>query len=179
MNEHRRMEYLQAMGISMYVPRCVLPGARPSVAADLPMMTEADIPEETILEETFGEVVVPAPQPRAIEGVVGGIMNVLAPEPKTTVQPKKALPSTPTPPSAHRPEDAEPVAPFALSIWRPSAALMVLDSRHNRQALPTQGLLQNILQAKDIRGFAARPDILNWPPVAGVHNPAVGRRHAR
>ncbi|NHO64099.1 hypothetical protein G8770_00880 [Aestuariicella hydrocarbonica] len=53
---------------------------------------------------------------------------------------------------------------FALSLWRVSDKLLVVDSRHAELALPTEPLLANILTALGLpRTPLPKADVLRWP----------------
>lgn len=154
--ELRRREYLQAMGITQFVPRWILPGARQSAQLEPPL--EPPPPVTAPAEE----IAAPA-APRALETVVTGLVDTLVPA-------RKGRPSTagkPLAPAEEKSIDAAAAPHFALSIWRPCAALMVIDTRPSGQALPTDALLHNILRAKGLAAAPAAADVLRWPPLAG------------
>jgi len=44
MNELQRLEYMEAMGVDCYVPRLVLPGAKPSEQCELPAIAVIEEP---------------------------------------------------------------------------------------------------------------------------------------
>jgi hypothetical protein len=190
MNERLRMEYLEAMGITMFVPRRILPGARASTQAVVPQVVSAE--EAPAVDRRPAEVVslaeavslkevqspnqerVPPTQelpaaPRQIQAAVSDIMETFS-RPASRAD---ALPESAGAPAAV----TEPPVQFALSIWRPSPALMILDSRHAGGALPTQALLENILRAKGLSLPPSKPDILVWPH--GGMAPAPGWDAAR
>jgi hypothetical protein len=153
-NELQRREYLQAMGITQYVPRWILPGAKVSMLIETSMRVEAPMLAEMPLSEPPSETLA---SPRVLETVVTGLVESLVPTRKNIE----------SPPEKVVPTESESVPPFTLSIWRPSAALMVLDARPSGQALPTQALLHNILRAKGIESLSGEPDVQRWPPMAG------------
>ena len=164
MNERLRMEYLDAMGITMFVPRRVLPCARASVAAMVPLAVPqvADAEEPRIPESLHPTAEIELKQeipdnPRPIQTSVNDIMETFT----RPARPAEVMP----PPAVVAPTGAaEPPVQFALSIWRPSPALMILDSRHAGGALPTHALLDNILRAKGLASRLSKPDVLIWPP---------------
>lgn len=153
-SEIQRREYLQAMGIVQYVPRWILPGAKTSVHLAPPV--EQPLP----VAEPPAEMPAPA-APRVLETVVTGLVDALAPARKPR------LPAEEKPVESAAAAAAAAAPHFALSIWRPSAALMVIDSRPSGQALPTDALLHNMLRAKGIATAPAAADVLRWPPLAG------------
>ncbi len=58
---------------------------------------------------------------------------------------------------------------FALSFWRVSEDLMVVDSRHSELALPVEKLLNNILFALGYPRQLPKVDALSWPMVDAPH----------
>lgn len=164
MNERLRMEYLDAMGITMFVPRRVLPCARASVAAMVPLAVPqvADAEEPPTPESSHPTVEMELRQniqdaPRPIQTSVNDIME-------SFTRPVRQVEIIPEPAVVAPTGAAEPPVQFALSIWRPSPALMILDSRHAGGALPTHALLDNILRAKGLASQLSKPDVLSWPP---------------
>lgn len=168
MNEHQRMEYLEAMGITQYVPRWILPAARRSAQLEVPRVEAA----VEIIEppEPLDYSVASLSSPVAI----GEIMDTLVRQPAVG-EPSVGEEVMPLAPSvAPTPTAVEPPAQFSLSIWRPAPGLMVVDSRHAGQALPTKALLENILRAKEISLPQTKPDILLWPPAGVAPTPGWG-----
>jgi hypothetical protein len=151
--EQQRREYLQAMGITQYVPRWILPGAKLSARIEAPVAEPPSPEAEPLLKPAVPTA------PRVLETVVTGLVDALAPTQKSRVVAEEKLPA------AARSSEMAPR--FSLSVWRPSAALMVVDTRPDGQALPTDALLHNILRAKGIEFGPASPDVLRWPPLAG------------
>ncbi len=160
MNERQRMQYLEAMGITMFVPRWILPRARMSaqLAVAEPEVEEVEKPPVESASAPSQPAELPA-APRPVQAAVNEIMDNLRPQTRSEASPiEESAPA--------RAASEQPVQ-FALSIWRPVPALMILDTRHTGQALPTHALLENILRAKEVALPPAKPDILLWPP-AGV-----------
>jgi len=152
LNESQRREYLHAMGITQYVPRWILPGAKASIRLERPL---AELPPE-VVKTPPPEIRAPEP-PRVLGTVVTGLVESLSPTRKSIEAIGEKSGQT----------EPEAVPHFSLSIWRPSAALLVLDARSSGQPLPTQALLHNILRAKGIESWNSAPDVLRWPPMAG------------
>jgi len=50
MNEAERLSYLQAMGVESYIPRVALPGARPSLACEMPAFESSGKQEPALAE---------------------------------------------------------------------------------------------------------------------------------
>lgn len=158
MNERQRMQYLEAMGIAMFVPRWILPGARMSAqlaVAEPEVEDIAPAPVESVSAPSQSAEMPTAPRPVQ---AVSEIIDNLRPQARFEASPTEEPAPAPTHTAAEQPEQ------FALSIWRPVPALMILDTRHTGQALPTNALLENILRAKEMVLPPAKPDILVWPP---------------
>jgi hypothetical protein len=180
------MEYLDAMGIPMFVPRRILPGARASAQAVLAQRISAEdalpldhssvnhspvnhspVNHSPVNHSPVNEVppmvdapTVPRPAPTAVSDIVN-----------TFTRPASRTDAPLEPPLAAPTAAAEPPVQFALSIWRPSPALMIIDSRHAGGALPTQALLENILHAKGLSLPPRKPDIVIWPPAGMAPTP--------
>jgi hypothetical protein len=170
MNERQRMQYLEAMGITMFVPRWILPGARMSAQLAVAEPEVERAVEQAAVESAAAplEVAEIPAAPRPVQAAVSEIMDTLRPRASVETPPVEEPGSTPTPAVVEQPVQ------FALSIWRPVPALMILDTRHAGQALPTQALLENILRAKEVALPPAKPDILLWPPAGVVPTPGWG-----
>ncbi|BFM15227.1 hypothetical protein R50073_14100 [Maricurvus nonylphenolicus] len=200
MNELQRQQYLDALGVDTYMPRWVLPHAPEPVACDVSF-----IPSELEGSEGGGEgisaavasqpavndsaatpVARPASTGAAPQGQASSssVLAVLSGETPTadkvpaveTVAEVKDT-SVPTATEQAKPQAAsEPVPAFALSIWRISEDLLIIDSRQAQLALPTEPLLINILAAL---GYPRQPlpktEVIRWPM---VDNPFVGQSEA-
>lgn len=169
MNERQRTQYLEAMGIQTFVPRRVLPAAATPRQAPLPQTPKQP---EVNTERQPAAATAPATanrgEPRAAGGMVSGIMGELQERTKRTpaataeqsAPAKKVLAALDDNPS-------EQAVHFALSLWRVSPSLLVIDSHQSKQALPTGTLLKNILFAKGLRVDLSRPEVITWPMVGG------------
>ena len=175
MSEQRRMEYLDALGIEQFVPRKVLPGAKPSLAlirseiqtgatAEHASKENHRLQEERLKEPASASVpIVPARRPSALGQPVAQLVEqvtqrLIAPgaaqaEPQPTRAPQTA--SSLVPPQR--------VLRFALTVWQVPGWLWI-DSRQSQQALPTDALLHNLLLALNIQE-PAKAEVINWPPV--------------
>lgn len=189
MDERRRMQYLDAMGLDMYVPRFVLPAAKLPKRAQLPVATSPEpvSKQSSARENLLGEQRSSAPEIQHLErqsavsaesatkvpqthgsgamvrgeSVAEGILDAISPETVVKRVPAaedKGVVVTPAP---------EPVQ-FSLGIWRGSNQLLAIESRQPQAALPTQGLLKNILLSKQLSLTSAKPEILNWPMFGGA-----------
>lgn len=178
MNERRRTEYLEAMGIQTFVPRWILPAARPSQQAPLPEPEAVESPAKDERPAMAQTQALAASETRAtstqrVTGVVSGIIGELAGQEAMRAKPESA-PSASIHTPAKRVLDVLEGSPtteivsFSLSLWRVSDGLMVIDSHQAKQALPTHTLLSNILLAKGMRTPLSRPEVLSWPMVGGA-----------
>ena len=176
MLERQRHQYLSVFGIDQYIPRRVLPGARPSL----------QLPDEALRSLEKVAKVVPAkeqqesPVKRREASDQAPVMLSNEPE-----QSKSSLPTaeltripqktaqvaspTPTPTSAitNSPTtSSQTTAPlrFLLNIWRVAEDCLVIDSRQPATALPTDRLLQNILRAIGYPMVQLpESEIIRWP----------------
>lgn len=173
LNERQRTQYLEAMGIHTFVPRRVLPGAAAPKQAALPQVpapaqsNPAQQSAATVVPPKAGAT--PAPStPRAASGMVSGIVGELQERVK---RPAGAGEQRSSPAkrvlAALDDKATEQTVHFALSLWRVSPSLLVIDSHQSKQALPTGTLLNNILFAKGLRASLARPEVLTWPMAGG------------
>lgn len=82
---------------------------------------------------------------------------------------KKAPAVTPTikPPQAN---NGNAKVKFALSFWRISEELMVVDSRHSELALPVEKLLHNILFALGYPRQLPQVEAISWPMLDAPHH---------
>ncbi len=152
MNEAQRMQYLDAIGIDMYVPRWRLPNAPEPVQARLPERVDragaasgndAALPVESA-----------APSTEALSSLNEGLHSVLADlqldtpvtrtasDASTSVAKEEGQKTGELDQSIAPPH--EPEAEFELNEWS-LAGLEVFDSVHVGDALPTAALLRNIL----------------------------------
>lgn len=173
MNEQRRMQYLDAMGIDMFVPRFVLAGAALSSQCELPQVKESKALAGVqgaagVLGEITGASspsVAPASEP-VVERPSRAPLGLVA-EPEK-VKPQKSSSSTVSSILAELKAKTvvKPSAKFFLQLWRVHENLLVVDSRKPGQALPTEVLLTNILKAYgQIPQALPRAEKLQWPMV--------------
>lgn len=166
------MQYLDVLGIDMFVPRWVLPAARSSLQAALPTALSdhetavAGHPSATastrISQDPVGIERSSSPQAstnRSVENIIGDLSD------KTRVT--DLADRTQNPIAAKVQAEVEESVAFSLSIWRVPERCWILDARAVGEALPTQALLSNILTAKQWRLADGKPEILNWPMFSG------------
>jgi hypothetical protein len=159
MNELQRMQYLDAMGIDMFVPRFLLSNALLPRQAELPA-DAVFAPPQIVLEDSEARVL---PERAA---VVNRIVNLDFTQDNLTpiahdIETLKDEPVKNIPPDTAR---VQTTVQFSLALWRIDSEVMVVDSRRPRSALPTEALLANILfQLNVLRQPLPRAEFLNWP----------------
>lgn len=156
MNELERQAYLSAFGIENYMPRWRLPFAPDSLPCVMPVMgmNQSEKNEEFI--PGFD-----SPQVAAISTTTANLLENLN---------SSSVPVTPVDVTSFikvlEEKKAPVVAPFSLSVWRPIAGMLIIDSRNTTLALPTDLLLNNILRfALGDEGFNLNEEVLRWPMI--------------
>ncbi len=164
MNELQRQTYLSALGIENYMPRWRLPYAPEPVACVIPVIDTGN------LESVSGSSVV-------LEQAISAVIFSISPSKTETATAVDVLanldvrqkPSVPVNAAAilQQLEEKKPavVAPFSLSVWRPSPGFLIIDSRNTTLALPTDLLLNNILRACLTEKFSLSEEVLRWPMI--------------
>lgn len=190
MNEARRMHYLEAMGIDMFVPRFRLPNTLASVQCELPVASADERSIEPVQTSSF---VAPAlvADTCIIESVSSGLAGVLSAldldSSPSKRQPKvleESAPATQTdsddvPSTADsKQESAQDIqsllsktglaasakCAFSLGLWLTDQNIQVIDSRQVGDALPTEALLNNILQFHSlVQNGLPRIEVQDWP----------------
>lgn len=172
MNELNRMQYLESMGIDSFVPRYLLPAAKSAVLCPLPVALEKAkaSPLSNVIEaqtQNPSEAVNQSPDILIGNTLRNDVLkNIDKISIDTTDEPIKNEINTA--------EIIEEVvlsakveaAKFSLSLWNIGDDIFVIDSRRQGDALPTQGLLTNILRAMGRLPLnMLNAEILNWPMV--------------
>lgn len=174
MNEAIRMEYMEALGIDMYVPRRVLPTAKPSVQALLPIAKGPFEEAPDVVAEDASRAIeqAVAKSPSQLAGIIGQLEEI-----SHSLKPgvrRSSADEAPTPVSKRVSEDqqaidtassADKMVRFCLNIWQ-LPGLLVVDSHLPRAALPTTQLLSNILKAKAASAALPHAEMLKWPVLA-------------
>lgn len=168
MNELQRMQYLEAMGVDMFVPRFVLPHAPAPRLAELPQSTDtvgAVLAREPAVSEEHQQRVLPE---RA--AAVNRIVNLdFQTESRRQMEDSSGTEKRVSPPKpVSESPTAKEIARFSLALWRINNDLLVVDSRRPKAALPTETLLANILfQLNLLRQPLPKAEFLNWPMAGG------------
>lgn len=187
MNELNRMQYLESIGIDSFVPKYILPAAKTAVLCPLPVVTETiaigGIEKSSTL--AFSGI----SEPHNLSGILDNSSDssdfvdvskvnelkdnllrndVLKNIDKTSNEiSHNSINSEVS--SAEIIEDLVlsarvEAAKFSLSLWNIGDDIFVIDSRGSGDALPTQGLLINILRAiGQLPANLINAEILNWP----------------
>ncbi len=161
MNEIQRQAYLSAMGIDGYMPRWILPAAPASVLCELPFLPASALNEgDSTPDVALPEVRTGAPV-RASAVDVLSELNI-GPKPQVAKQAETRVADTQT--EVQAASIPVPVPRFALTVWRISDDLMVIDSRQAQLALPTERLLANITRALGYNSQALpKAEVVRWP----------------
>lgn len=167
MNELQRMQYLEAMGVDMFVPRFILPHAPVPRRAQLPQSAEiTGAPaREPVVSEEMEQRALPK-HAAAVNRIVN--LNFQTDSPQQVVGDSAAeKPVLPPKPVSESPP-AKEIARFSLALWRINSDVLVVDSRRPKAALPTESLLSNILfQLSLLKQPLPRAEFLNWPMAGG------------
>ncbi|WP_339898698.1 hypothetical protein [uncultured Gilvimarinus sp.] len=149
MDELQRQRYLSALGIETFVPRLVLPWAKPSVPCELPQVTQAPAPQ-ALVSAPKQAAASQAPAPQKASGTAGAeaVGQVLR-----DMGVSKSEPVRKEPLKAALPKRREALETIHLHLWRPAEDLIVLDHYQPGTALPSDKLLHNILK------LLWRPDV--------------------
>lgn len=155
------------MGIDSYMPRWILPGAPTPEICEFAI--SAQVQSESggaVQPQPAAEVAaVAAELPAASQGAQGApaaadMLDELARSPAPVESDMSAAAEA----TVESPKASAPVAPFALTVWRVSEALMVIDSRQVQLALPTDRLLSNILRALGYKlPSLPKAEVVRWP----------------
>lgn len=186
MYETTRHQYLAAMGIDSYMPRCLLPNApapfecewppgaagvgsepagQPAIEASVAVenYTSSDSPALTVSSDSDIAPVENTVVERPAKGGAGAAELLAGFEPESSR--KKSSPSKAKEVKAESSLIEQPAEAlrFSLSVWR-FDELLVVDSRHSEKALPTEKLLLSMLQAYGLKlGNLPKPQVLQWP----------------
>ena len=154
MNELQRQAYLSALGIENYAPRWLLPSAPISVACIMPM-----------IEPSLAVAVLPAIN-SSVENN-SSASNLLTTITDLGERKKAPLSINVTSILQQLEEKKAPVVqPFSLTVYRPQAGFLIIDSRDTTLALPTELFLNNLLRAHLNAGqFTLDEEVLRWPMI--------------
>lgn len=161
MNELQRQAYLSSLGIENYAPRWILPSAPHSFACAMPA---------------------PIAEAQTSPAAPASALSFLA----TDNEPQKTSPSALSSTFADldsskkvplisnaatilrqlEEKKAPVVQPFSLTIYRPQAGFLIVDSRNTSLALPTELFLKNLMRTYlDGDQFTLAEEVLRWPMI--------------
>jgi hypothetical protein len=162
MNERHRMQYLDAMGIEMFVPRFVLHGAAQTVQAELPVELRTSSPAEDTLPER-------SEKPSGGGSLLASLRSANK-ELKAKVEPK-VEPGHAASVNHEAVEKKPESAQFQIGFWWTHSGLIVLDARRPNAALPTDAFLNNVLLANHlIQHPLPGAEVIRWPLAKGRDN---------
>ena len=168
MNELRRMQYLDAMGVDMFVPRFVLSHAATPRRAELPQSAKVAGTVSAlapVISEEHEQRVLPE-RATAVNRIVNLNFQV---ESRRQVEDNSGTEKTfSVAKPISEPPAAGETARYSLALWRINNDVLVVDSRRPKAALPTETLLSNILfQLNLLRQPLPRAEFLTWPMAGG------------
>jgi len=162
-NEIQRQAYLSAMGIDSYMPRWILPGAPVPAACEF---VGPAVQTQLVAQSPAAQVADVAADKPAVAAKTQSVVaatDMLNELDKAPARPAPEVPAQ-VEATAGSPAADTAVAPFALSVWRVSEALMVIDSRQVQLALPTDRLLGNMLLALGYKlSSLPKAEVVRWP----------------
>lgn len=155
------MQYMEAMGIDMFVPRFILPNSLPVRQCVLPA---EPVKEQVQVEEPLGQ---PAnfvqSESRVVEQFVK--INLDEPEAQKPIEAVQSVQKLIDNVKAVVTDAPVEKAVFTLNIWH-LENVFVLDSCQPDDALPTERLITNILiQLNLLPVRLPRAEVLTWPIV--------------
>jgi hypothetical protein len=168
MLEPRRSQYLDAMGVDVYVPRAILPGARVSEACAW----------------DASAIIAATAEPRAEAAAAVAVLSDAAPARQQTAaarEPRRA-PATEPARAAAPAAAANAIPRFALSIVGSDNGVLIVDDAPPASVARADylRLLGNVLLALQGKTTALALDVFAWPMVrnAQIDQSAVAAREA-
>ncbi|WP_394201264.1 hypothetical protein [Marinagarivorans algicola] len=202
MNELNRMQYLDAMGIEMFVPRKILPAAKMSTACAVSYLSQAQdsaltggmqalaVSAQAQLAPPHATGMAEAPEIASSAATREIVTDWLAPSKaanakhETPVQDSTVQDNTPAERTLQQvvSQKKPQLLRFNLGLWQLANGALFIDTREPRAALPTTTLLRNIIAAIMPAMLAEglpKADTINWPllesPIANPNELAQAR----
>lgn len=193
MNEATRMDYLEAMGIEMFVPRRILPAAQLPSVCQLPVEWVDDAQLEVVGAESLASGSEPLHSgatlsldaettPAASASLVDRTFPVDRPSPAapTAKSASSSVMQTLLESTVEVPQTANIADPeltlqklvsqkpksrlrFSLSVWVLENGVIIIDARSPQAALPTPTLFHNMMSALAPGVELPKADIIQWP----------------
>ena len=178
-DERRRLAYLQALGVPVWVPRFVLPLARPSARVVLAPPAEAASapPVPSVAAAVPAVAVAPEPAPAPIPELPVAAPVVAPPQPSPraelpAVPAAVATEAVPVTQAAREPQAAELNPRFSLAMVRAGSVLVVDALSPDRPHFTSaqQRLLSELLFALGAPASELQPKRFDWPQVDAHHS---------
>ncbi len=158
MNEQQRMQYMEAMGIEMFVPRLALPNALLSIPCPLPIAdsvgnADGEVLKEALIKDsstshTLPDIASGETSPADKAGMPSICWEDEIQKHKPTVGSRVTqnhIAESPSTDQAAKESEVEwERVSFTLHLWHLDS-IMVVDSHQSGDALPTERLLTNML----------------------------------
>ncbi|MCH2325263.1 MAG: hypothetical protein MK317_11360, partial [Pseudomonadales bacterium] len=171
MNESQRKVYLRAMGIDVYYPRAILPGAKPSPAYEFDLIEQGQslpiessfVPEEES-EDPNTQLEIAENQNPETESIKQEVSV------RTELDAKVDLTEAEQPEQIKEEESSE--LRFSLRYFRVTDSVAVIDEYPLQQSADSRDkslhLLRNILRALNIEVEVLSPELFSWPLIEGL-----------
>ena len=171
MNESQRKVYLRAMGIDVYYPRAILPGAKPSPAYEFDLIEQGQslpiessfVPEEESEDPNTQQEI--AENENAETESIKQEVSV-----RTELDAKVDLTEAEQPEQIKEEESSE--LRFSLRYFRVTDSVAVIDEYPLQQSADSRDkslhLLRNILRALNIEVEVLSPELFSWPLIEGL-----------
>ena len=171
MNESQRKVYLRAMGIDVYYPRAILPGAKPSPAYEFDLIEQGQsLPiESSFVPEEESED--PNTQLEIAENQNPETESIKQEESvRTELDAKVDLTEAAQPEQIK--EEGSSELRFSLRYYRVTDSVAVIDEYPLQQSADSRDkslhLLRNILRALNIEVEVLSPELFSWPLIEGL-----------
>ena len=171
MNESQRKVYLRAMGIDVYYPRAILPGAKPSPAYEFDLIEQGQslpiessfVPEEES-EDPNTQLEIAENENAETESIKQEASV------RTELDAKVDLTEAEQPEQKKEEESSE--LRFSLRYFRVTDSVAVIDEYPLQQSADSRDkslhLLSNILRALNIEVEVLSPELFSWPLIEGL-----------
>ena len=171
MNESQRKVYLRAMGIDVYYPRAILPGAKPSPAYEFDLIEPGQslpieslfVPEEES-EDPNTQLEIAENQNPETESIKQEVSV------RTELDAKGDLTEAEQPEQIKEEESSE--LRFSRRYFRVTDSVAVIDEYPLQQSADSRDkslhLLRNILRALNIEVEVLSPELFSWPLIEGL-----------
>ena len=171
MNESQRKVYLRAMGIDVYYPRAILPGAKSSPAYEFDLIEEGQtlpIDSSSVQEE---ESKAPDTQLEIAENGSAETESIEQ-EAAARAGPDAKVDLIEAEQPEQKKEEESSELRFSLRYFRVTDSVAVIDEYPLQQSADSRDkslhLLRNILRALNIEVEVLSPELFSWPLIEGL-----------